>query len=58
LEVELTRLVIEGGLPAWFDPSGTKILELDGGRLPGETLPMPKQVGIRVARVIYGGSKQ
>lgn len=54
---ELERLVREQGLPSWL-AAGEYVVNVDGGVIPLTPDAPPEQLGVQIARAIYGGQRQ
>lgn len=57
LAEELGRLVREQGLPPWM-AAGAGELSVDGGMFAVEPGMRAGQIGVQIARAIYGGQPQ
>jgi hypothetical protein len=57
LQMELERLFAEEGVPASIQ-SGGNAARLDGGSYKAEKGASAEQVGVQVARAVYGGMRR
>lgn len=58
LHVELERLFAEEGVPASIQAGGGNVARLDGGSYKAEKGASAEQVGVQVARSVYGGMRR
>jgi hypothetical protein len=54
VQVELERLIRENGIPAALSRGG-ELARLDGGSFEANPGSSPEEIGIQVARSLYGG---
>lgn len=54
VQVELERLIREKGVPAALSRGG-EVAGLDGGSIEAEPGSSPEEIGVQVARSLYGG---
>lgn len=57
LHVELERLFAEEGVPASIQAGGN-VARLDGGSYKADNGASAEQVGVQVARAVYGGMRR